>query len=65
MDVTWTGAAPGTDSDVTDEYGQVTFTSDKNRSGGTYTVCVDNLTKVDYPYESGDDHETCDSITLP
>jgi len=26
---------------------------------------VDNLTKSGYPYASGDNHETCDSITLP
>jgi len=65
VDVTWTGAAPGSDSDVTDEYGQVTFTSGRNKAGGTFTICVDNLTKTGYPYESGDNHETCDSITLP
>jgi len=63
--VTWTGAAPGSGSAVTNEYGQVTFTSGRNKSGGTYTICVDNLTKTGYPYESGDNHETCDSITLP
>jgi len=63
--VTWTGAAPGSDSAVTNEYGQVTFTSERNKAGGTFTICVDNLTKVDYPYQSGDNHETCDSITLP
>ncbi|MBE9565860.1 MAG: PKD domain-containing protein, partial [Proteobacteria bacterium] len=65
VDITWTGAAPGTDSDVTDENGQVTFTSDRNKAGGTYTCCVDDLTKTGYPYESGDNHETCDAITLP
>ena len=63
--VTWTGAAPGSDSAVTNEYGQVTFTSGRNKAGGTFTICVDNLTKTGYPYESGDNHETCDSITLP
>jgi PKD repeat protein len=65
VDVTWTGAAPGSDSDVTDEYGQVTFTSGRNKSGGTFTCCVTDLTKTGYPYESGDNHETCDQITLP
>jgi len=65
VDITWTGASPGTDSDVTDEYGQVTFTSGRNKAGGTFTCCVDDLTKTGYPYESGDNHETCDDITLP
>jgi len=65
VDITWTGASPGTDSDVTDGNGQVTFTSGRNKAGGTFTCCVDDLTKTGYPYESGDNHETCDGITLP
>jgi len=65
VEVTWSGAAPGSDSDITNEQGQVTFTSDRNKSGGTFTCCVDSLTKSGYPYQSGDNHETCDSITLP
>ncbi len=65
VDITWTGAAPGTDSDITDGNGQVTFTSDRNRDGGTFTCCMDNLTKTDYPYQLGDNHETCDNVTLP
>jgi len=65
VDITWTGAAPGSGSDVTDENGQVTFTSDRNKDGGTFTCCVDSLTKAGYPYNSGANHETCDSITLP
>jgi PKD repeat protein len=65
VDITWTGAAPGTNSGVTNESGQVTFTSGRNKAGGTYTCCVDNLTKAGYPYDSGANHETCDSITLP
>ncbi len=65
VDITWSGAAPGTDSGVTNDQGQVTFASGKNRNGGTFTICVDNLTKSGYPYQSGSNHETCDSITLP
>jgi PKD repeat protein len=65
VDITWSGCVSGTDSDVTDGNGQVTFTSPKNRDGGTFTCCVDNLTKSGYPYDSGSNHETCDSITLP
>jgi PKD repeat protein len=65
VDITWSGAVSGTDSGVTNGSGEVTFTSPKNKSGGTFTCCVDNLTKSGYPYESGNNHETCDSITLP
>jgi len=39
--------------------------SARNKAGGTFTCCVDNLTKAGYPYSSGANHETCDSITLP
>jgi PKD repeat protein len=63
--VTWTGAAPGSDAGVTNDSGQVTFTSGRNKSGGTYTCSVDSLTKTGYPYQPGDNHETSDSITLP
>jgi PKD repeat protein len=65
VEIEWSGAANGTDSDVTDEYGQVTFTSDRNKSGGTFICTVTNLTKTGYPYQSGDNHEDSDQITLP
>jgi hypothetical protein len=65
VDIEWSGAAPGTDSDVTDEYGQVTFTSGRNKAGGTFICTVTNLTKTGYPYQSGDNHEDSDQITLP
>jgi len=65
VNITWTGAAPGTNSGVTNGSGQVTFTSARNKSGGTFTCCVDNLTLAGYPYQSVHNHETCDSITLP
>jgi len=51
-------------SDVTDDYGQVTFTSPRYPAG-TYKCCVTNMEKTGYPYEPGDNHETCDSIVLP
>jgi PKD repeat protein len=63
--ITWSGAAQGTDSGVTNDSGQVTFTSGRNKSGGTFTCTVNNLTKSGYPYQSADNHETSDSITLP
>ena len=65
VDITWSGCVSGSDSDVTDENGQVVFESPKNQQGGTFTCCVDNLTKAGYPYSSGDNHETCDSIQNP
>jgi PKD repeat protein len=63
--ITWSGCVSGTDSDVTDANGQVTFTSPKERQGGTFVCTVTNLTKTGYPYQSGDNHETSDQITLP
>jgi hypothetical protein len=50
---------------VTDEYGQVTFISGRNKAGGTFVVSVDSLTLTGYPYQPGDNHETSDQITLP
>ena len=65
VNITWSGCVAGSDSDVTDGNGQVVFTSGRNKQGGTFTCCVDGLTKDGYPYQSGDNHETCDSIQLP
>jgi len=65
VDITWSGCVSGTDSDVTDENGRVVFSSPVNPDGGTFTCCVDNLTKSGYPYQPGDNHETCDSIQNP
>jgi PKD repeat protein len=64
VDIEWSGAVTGTDSGVTSG-GQVTFTSDRNKSGGTFICTVTGLTKTGYPYQSGDNHETSDQITLP
>gem|GEM_PF-4450294 len=65
VNITWSGCVSGSASDATDGNGQVVFTSDRNKQGGTFTCCVDSLTKSGYPYQSGDNHETCDSIQLP
>ena len=65
VDITWSGCVSGTDSDVTNESGQVVFTSPVNPEGGTFTCTVDNLTKDGYPYNSGANHETSDSIQNP
>jgi len=53
------------DSDVTDENGQVTFIDWQDIAGVTHECCVTDLSKTGYPYASGDNHETCDSIVLP
>jgi PKD repeat protein len=65
VDITWSGCVSGSDSDVTDENGQVVLNSPVNPDGGEFTCCVDNLTKDGYPYNSGDNHETCDTIYNP
>ncbi len=65
VDITWSGCVSGTDSGVTDSQGQVSFDSAKNQEGGWFTLCVDNITKVDYPYDSGSNVETCDSVLNP
>jgi PKD repeat protein len=65
VDITWSGCVSGTDSGVTDGDGQVVFTSPVNPDGGTFTCTVTNLTKSGYPYNSGDNHETSDSIQNP
>jgi len=65
VDITWSGCVSGSDSDVTDENGQVVLNSPVNANGGEFTCCVDNLTKAGYPYASGDNHETCDTIYNP
>jgi PKD repeat protein len=63
--IAWSGATSGTDSGVTNGSGQVTFTSSRNKAGGTFTCCVTDLSLSGYPYDSPSNHETCDSITLP
>jgi len=65
VEITWSGCVSGNDSGVTDSNGQVVFTSPVNADGGTFTCTVDNLTKSGYPYSSGDNHETSDSIQNP
>jgi PKD repeat protein len=65
VDITWSGCISGSDSDVTDGSGQVVFSSPVDPDGGTFTCCVDSLSKYAYPYEPGSNHETCDSIQNP
>jgi len=65
VNITWSGCVSGTDSGTTNASGQVVFTSPVNASGGTFTCTVTNLAKSGYPYQSGANHETSDSIQNP
>jgi len=65
VSITWSGCVSGTSSGVTNDSGQVLLTSPVNPSGGTFTCTVTNLAKSGYPYQSGDNHETSDSIQNP
>ncbi len=65
VDIEWSGIVSGTDTGVTDENGQAVFESPRDPNGGTFTCCVTNLTKSGYPYQPGDNEETCDSIQNP
>lgn len=65
VDVAWSGCVSGSDSGTTNASGQASFTSPRNKSGGEFTCCVTGLTKSGYPYNSGANHETCDTIYNP
>jgi PKD repeat protein len=65
VDIQWSGVVSGTDTGVTDGSGQVVFSSPVDPDGGTFTCCVTDLTLSGYPYQSGDDEETCDSVINP
>ena len=62
MDGSFTGETSGSDSDTTDGSGNVTLISPKkkNASGGSWTFCVDNVTKSGWTYDSAANVETCD-----
>jgi len=43
----------------------VTLTSGSKKNGGTWTFCVDDVTKSGWTYDSAANVEMCDSITAP
>jgi hypothetical protein len=61
----WEGCVTGTETGYTDENGQVTHTSWKVKNGGTFTLCVDDITKDGWIYDPAANDETCDSDTSP
>jgi hypothetical protein len=60
---TWTGLAIGTENEVTDQNGAVTFTSRENWKPGAYTFTINNLSVPSYTYNSVLNVETSDSIS--
>ncbi|MBM3471843.1 MAG: hypothetical protein FJX75_01055 [Armatimonadetes bacterium] len=59
----WSGVVTGTVSGTTDSSGQVTLSSAKTRSAGTFTFTVDSLSKSGWTYDSAANVKTSDSIT--
>jgi hypothetical protein len=58
---TFSGAKSNSVSGVTDTYGNVTLFSSKVKGGGSWTFCVDNVTKGGCTYNSDYNVETCDT----
>ncbi len=64
----WSGATSGSVSGTTGSDGKVTFTSARVRSpssGTTFTFCVTDVVKSGWTYDSTQNVETCDSISVP
>ena len=61
VSVTWSGAAPGTDSGTTLADGTVSFTSGRVGSTGPFTITVDNVTHSSLSYTPVLNVETSDS----
>ncbi len=58
----WSGVTTGTDSQITNSSGQVTFISNwEVNQKGPYTLCVVNISKAGWAYNAGANSETCDS----
>jgi serine protease len=60
--VRWTGAVTQNQSGTTNSSGQVTFTTNRVRRNGTFTVTVNNVTHATYTYNPALNIETSDSI---
>jgi len=63
----WSGATSDIDSDITDNFGNVSLYSDtaKVRSGDKFTFTVDNVTHSDFIYNASANVEYYKSTTLP
>jgi hypothetical protein len=62
---TFSGATSDSVNGVTDANGNVTLTSSSKKGGGTWSFCVDNVTRSGWTYNASANVETCDSITAP
>ncbi|MCP4150225.1 MAG: hypothetical protein GY757_20930 [bacterium] len=58
--ITWSGAASGSYTGVTNSKGRIRFTS--SNGSGTFTVTVTNVTHSSYTYNTALNNETSDSI---
>jgi PKD repeat protein len=61
VSITWSGVVSGTDSGVTGADGTVTFTSDKVKSTGPFTITVNNVTHATMTYNPTLNIETSDT----
>jgi hypothetical protein len=64
----WSGATTDSDTGTTNGTGQVTVQSNgvrRARSGTTFTFTVDNVALTGWTYDSANNVETFDSITVP
>jgi hypothetical protein len=64
VSVTWSGSVSKSQQGVTGADGKITFTSPKNKNGGTFTITVTDVVKSGYTYNPSLNVETSDSITI-
>ena len=62
---TFSGATNDSVSGLTGANGNVTLVSSNKKNGGTWTFCVDDVTKSGWTYDASANVETCDTITAP
>jgi Zn-dependent metalloprotease len=62
--ITWSGVVSGSDSGTTDASGTVTFSSNRVRSTGPFTITVTNVTHATQPYNSSLNNETSDTANF-
>jgi PKD repeat protein len=62
--IAWWGSINALATGTTDASGTVTLTSPRSRTAGSVTCCVTGLSKAEYPYQSGANHQTCGSLSL-
>jgi PKD repeat protein len=65
VSISWSGVVSGSDSDVTQADGTVTFKSSKTKaSSGSFTITVDNVTHATLPYNPALNNETSDTASF-